>query len=266
MIHEKIIDLETCSACCLACKFCPRSSIKRKNHRIDFKHVARLNVGQKHVVWLSGLGEPLLFCPDLEVRILKQKGAKVYSNSNAAFAAFQMNLDKCIKVGLSFLNVSVYGWDEESYKDTTGSRAFSRVLANVRHASSAGIPMRLSYVQGKDSPKDVKTRLMEAFDFPKVRLLKEHGRALDGEHQEAPKRCALCSNYLFVSSDGVVLPCVNDVRMAHPLGSDYDKASSLKKRGYPWDICQKCDCGGRFASDKQGFLKKVFALDQKGTA
>jgi len=261
MIAEKIIDLETCSACCLACNFCPRSSIKRNDHRIDFKHVSRLNVGPKHIVWLSGLGEPLLTCPDLEVRIVKQKGAKVYSNSNAAFDMFPRNLDRCMKMGLSFVNVSVYGWDQASYKETTNSDSFEIVLKNVKHLKSTGLAMRLSYVQTKSSPKDVKKRIVEAFDVTKVRLLNEHGRALEGQSCEPPKRCSLCANYLFVSSDGIALPCVNDVRIVHPLGTDYDKVYGLKKLGYPWDICRKCDCGARFASDKEGFMEKISRLD-----
>jgi hypothetical protein len=68
---------------------------------------------------------------------------------------------------------------------------------------------------------------------------------------------------MFLSSDGFVLPCVNDVEAKFKLGEEYEKVMELKKSGYPWDICSKCDCGGRFASFKPGFLDKVQKLDER---
>lgn len=265
MIAETIVDLEVTSACCLSCSFCPRNKIKRDNIRINFNHVSKLaeSIGLGKIVWLSGLGEPLLICPNLEINRLKATGAKVFSNSNASFSMFPQNLDKCISAGLSFLNVSIYGWDDESYKQTTGVDVFLLVLKNIRHAIKTNIPMRLSYVETESSPKDAKEKISQAFSFDKVRLLKEHGRANCIEQQSPPDKCALCWNYMFISSDGIALPCVNDVEAKHDLGTDYEKVMELKKNRYPWDICAKCDCGGRFASFKPGFLDKVQKLDEK---
>lgn len=260
MIKETIVDLETCSACCLSCSFCPRQRIRRQNVVIMPDHVKRLakHVGPGKVVWLSGLGEPLLAFPNDMIQTLKASGAKVFSNSNAAFEKFPATLDACIKAGLSFLNISVYGWDRESYAITTGHDQFEVVQKNVEHAMKV-IPTRLSFVQTETSPEDVKERLSFAFWTDRIRLLREHGRA-DKTNQVPPSVCALCHNYLFVSSDGQALACVNDVEASTPLGTDYEEASK-NKAAYPWSFCSKCDCGARYASFKDGFLNRVLNLD-----
>jgi MoaA/NifB/PqqE/SkfB family radical SAM enzyme len=219
-------------------------------------------IGPGKIIWLSGLGEPLLLCPNMEIERLKKSKAKVFSNTNAAFQSFPGTLNKCIEAGLSFLNVSVYGWDETSYMETTGQNVFSRVKNNIDHVKKTGLPFRLSYVQTLNCPADIKQKLSDAFKYDRVRLLTEHGRANCVEQQSPPDKCALCQNYLFVSSDGFALPCVNDVSAVNKLGLDYRKVYGRKKDGYPWEMCKKCDCGGRFASAKPGFLEKAFLLDE----
>jgi MoaA/NifB/PqqE/SkfB family radical SAM enzyme len=263
MIKETIVDLETCSACCLSCSFCPRQRIRRRNVTIEPKDVQYLakHVGPGKVVWLSGLGEPLLDCPDDAIAELKGSGAKVYSNSNAAFPKFKDYLDKCVKAGLSFLNISVYGWDEESYAATSGHDKFKLVQENVAHAIKV-LPTRISFVQTETSPEDVKERLSFAFCTERIRLLREHGRA-DGSPQKPPPQCALCQNYLFITSDGRALPCVNDVEASESFGFQYELAHAIKQQQYPWPFCHKCDCGARFASAKEGFLDRVLSLDGK---
>jgi len=263
MIRETIIDLETCSACCLSCVFCPRDRIRRSKTKILMKDVVSLSkvIGPSNVVWLSGLGEPLLHCPNEEIKVLIKSGAKVYSNSNAAFLNFPKHLYECVANGLSFLNVSVYGWDKESYVKTSQRDVFDLVKENVRIAAQVIPTTRLSFVQTETSPEDVKERLADAFGVDRIRLLREHGRG-DGPVVPPPKECALCKNYLFISSDGEVLSCVNDVEASCPLGKNYEMASAMKDKLYPWKICSSCDCGARFASFKENFLRRVLDLDQ----
>ena len=242
MTRTTIIDIELCSGCTFRCTFCPRDQIRRVGKFMSLDTVSKIAaiLDESKIAWFSGLGEPFLNPNFAEaVRILRGSKARVYSNTNASTEAFKATLHKAMKEGLSFLNVSVYGWTRERYIQTTGQDKFEVVLENVGAAWRSGIPMRLSYVSTRPPAEDdsIKASLRAYFGLIPIRLLRAHGRA-SGADQEPPLVCGLATNYRFITCDGIVLPCVNDVKAEYPLLS-LEEAEEANQTGYPYPICRK---------------------------
>lgn len=264
MVKDIIIDLELASACNLSCSYCPRSSIKRKTKFVGDEIIENLVecIGSEQIVWFSGLGEPFLH-PRIEdiTKRLKTSGAKIYSNTNGSISQFEKKIIATRENGLDFVNVSVYGLDNESYKEVTGKPVFDRVRFNIEVLKEREIPFRLSHVTNSNSPLDIKSKLQNTFDTEHIRIWNHHNRAL-GKSHESTKECGINKYYLFVTSDGNVLPCVNDVLQKHVFGKNFLEASEKKRSGFPYDICKYCDDPMSKVNFDKKYFEKVFKLSE----
>jgi len=208
IIKETIVDLELSSVCNLSCIYCPRDKIKRKRRFIDLSSINQLadHLDPGKIVWFSGMGEPFLH-PDLTaiITILRTSGALIYTNTNATAPHFQKTLTAAQQAGLNFVNVSVYGFDTESFQFTSQRDLFLILKENIEFLKASGLPYRLSYVQTEESPPNIKDRLETTFETKHIRLLKQHHRSF--APRPSPKiQCGLAQNYLFISSDGDIFP------------------------------------------------------------
>lgn len=265
-IEEIIIDLELSSICNLSCIHCPREKIRRKNTLLDWKTVDQLVncIDSRNVVWFSGMGEPFLHPQIVEiVKKLKSTGAKVYTNTNASIPEFKERMSEAAKKGLDFVNVSVYGFDANTYKKTTKRDLFDTVKENIEFLKQLKMPLRLSYVIAPDSPADIKEKLESVYGTKNIRFLSLHQRSFAKDEQNIVGTCGVAKYYLFISCDGDVFPCVNDVAGENNLGNDILEASKTKKLHYPYDMCKHCNDPHRTIPFQEGYFAKVFDLSKR---
>jgi len=265
-LSEIIIDLELSSLCNLSCTFCPRSKIKRSKHFIDLNTIDSLIpiIDEKHIIWFSGMGEPFLH-PNLPeiIRRIKKSGAKVYTNTNASAPRYKDTLDIAIKEGLDYVNISIYGHDNESYKTNTRKNVFDRVLDNVKFLQNLKVPYRISYVASSEVNKnELRKKLEDVFGTDKIRLPQLHHRSFSSREQSISE-CALAQFYLFISSDGNVFSCVNDVSGENNFGKDIYTAAGEKRKEYPFKICVYCDEPHRTIPYKEDYFQRVFDLSSR---
>lgn len=265
-ISEFIVDLELSSICNLNCIFCFRDQIKRTSPFLGEEAVDHLikHLDGHKVVWFSGMGEPFLH-PHIAAIVAKIKGsgAKIYSNTNGTAPEFKRRLPECIQNGLDFVNVSIYGLDRVFYQGNTGKDVFELVKQNVNFLRESGLSHRISYVCTEATPENIKERLQDIFEVENIRLLSRHHRSRADKESVFSYRCGLVENYLFISSDGHIFSCVNDVAGINNFGRNIIQAAQAKRAGYPFTICQHCDSGKGRNSLATGFAEKVLNLGMK---
>ena len=178
-LHETVVDLELTSGCCSNCVFCPRDKIRRESPTISEEVVAELasHLSPRHVVWFSGMGEPLLHKDFVSiVKMLRRSGCLVYTNTNGMAPLTEVKLAVAQP---DFINLSLYGLDRESFEKTTGRRdGFDIVQARIQWLRTSGLRWRLSYVTGDFNASvraDLKAKLDE-MSGGNARLLTAHSR------------------------------------------------------------------------------------------
>lgn len=265
MIKEFIIDLELSSVCNLFCVYCPRDKIKRERKFITQNAISQLakHVGPNKIIWFSGMGEPFLHSKiDLVVEKLKATGAMVYANTNGTALNFKEHLIAAVDAGLDFLNISVYGLDYLSYKNTTTKDLFNQLRENILTIKETVIPYRISYVANSQTPVNIRAILRTAFGTNNIRILREHHRSFL-KNQQKIIDCGLAHNYLFISCDGDVLSCVNDVSGINNFGKDILEGSEKKRSSFPFLNCAHCDSGRGIKSFNEDFMGKILDLSKK---
>ena len=282
LLHETVVDLELTSGCCSNCVFCPRDKIRRLRQTMEMETVADLanHLSPNHVVWLSGMGEPLLHKDFVAiVRMLRRSGCLVYTNTNGMAPQTEVKLAVAKP---DFVNLSLYGMDRESFKRTTGRDEFELVMARIEWLRTSGLRWRLSYVTGDFNASvraDLKAEL-DKMSGGNARLLTAHSRTFGEEGQQVPPVCGLCEHYLFVACDGRILSCAHDVSAENVFDSKHPRpsrwishrepgnpaegliwASKEKRWEYPFKNCYKCDSQGlKFKALEPGYFDKVRSL------
>ena len=262
-LHETVIDLELTSGCCSNCVFCPRDKIRRQSSMISEDVVAELatHLSSRHVVWFSGMGEPLLHKSFVSiVKILRWSGCLVYTNTNGMAPLTE------VKLGVAqpdFVNLSLYGLDRESFEKTTGQDGFDLVQARIQWLKTSGLRWRLSYVTEEQDPAkltDIKARLQE-MSGGNARILTKHSRAFGEEGQQVQPVCGLCEHYLFVACDGRILSCAHDVSAENAFSGTILWAAQAKRATYPFQNCSRCDSQGlKKKALEPGYFDKVRRL------
>jgi len=265
-IRETVVDLELSSICNLSCGFCPRDEIKRKNPFINDATIEQLaeHIDEDKIIWFSGMGEPFLH-PDI-IRIikrLKETGTLVYTNTNGTSRQFRENVGSAVEAGIDFVNVSAYGTDAESYRRNTNRDVFSKVLEGISLLQIWGIPHRISYVVTEDTPENIRDILIKSYGVENVYLRRHYDRCFAASEQPIPKVCSLAQHYIFISSDGNVFSCVNDVKGVTNRGTDILAASKLKQERFPFGICGSCNYGGKDRKLSDGYFEAIRRLSQK---
>ena len=275
MLHETVVDLELTCSCCSNCSFCPREKIRRLRQMIRMETVESLAryLSPDHVVWFSGMGEPLVHKEFVAiVRTLKGTGCLVYTNTNGMAPEMEVKLAVAKP---DFVNLSLYGLDRESFKITTGRDMFNVVKERILWLQTSGLKWRLSYVTEEKDParvEELKARLQD-MSSGNARVLTKHSRSFGAEGQEVPKVCGLCDRYLFLACDGRILSCAHDVAAENSYNpEDYEVgpdgledriiwASAEKRMDYPFASCSRCDSNGlKYKALEPDYFDKVKRL------
>lgn len=265
-----LFDVEAVSACNIVCEFCPRDLMTRPETLMSdqtFATVCRF-LPRGAVVMFSGLGDSLLHprlanfvasLADLEV------SSCVITNGIRLTPERQRAL---IDAGIAQFQISVHGLVDDDLRSivTRGSNA-AQVRNNAEHLSAhrpLGLRVRVNFVETPDNVH--RLREVEAwtealgFDFYHRRRHSRGGSLASPSSASARSGCGIFAAVTFVSVEGQILPCVNDVAGAHPVGHTgtmtWPDLQEKKRRIIATDawprICSSCDDDYRWIILEQG--------------
>ena len=277
-----LIDLEVASACNIVCKFCPRGEMNRAAGLMSeeiFSAVERL-LPPDAVIMISGLGDALLQ-PHLPQWILRLASAGhsscVITNGVRLTPERQ---DALISAGVAQLQVSIHSLDLDTTRKLVprGARP-DRVLKHLRRLSEVRpgtLRVRLNFVETPENEEDraavADLAAQLGFDFFYRREHTRGGTLGVGRQEGGAGGCGIFAAVTFISADGEVLPCVNDVRGEHALGNvrelTWDDVLRWKRRvigGDDWfSACAGCDDDYRWVLIGQGSLDEPQAVSERG--
>ncbi|MDP2314357.1 MAG: radical SAM protein [Pseudomonadota bacterium] len=222
-----LFDIELASACNVVCTFCPRDDMERPKTVMDaatFDSVeAFLPPGA--IAMLSGLGDSLLH-PQLDALVARLHGRGVstciITNGVRLVPARQ---DTLIAAGIAEIQVSVHGLDDATVRSVVPVGANpARVRANLEHlAGRPGPRVRINFVETPENAharEDVR-RWAEGLGFRFFyRRLHTRGGSLGEPRDDAGcSGCGIFGSVTFITVEGDVMPCVNDVRGEGRLGN-----------------------------------------------
>lgn len=254
--HAPLFDIEVASACNVVCTFCPRHDMVRSRGLMDgdtFEAVlAFLPPGSEAM--LSGLGDALLHprLPQFVARLV-ERGVSACVITNGVRLNAQRQ-DALIEAGVAEVQVSVHGLTEEVVRRIVPVGADpSAVRRNVeRLAALRGPRVRINFVETDENVGE--KNVVEAWAGhlgARFFYRRQHTR---GGTVGAPRRaecsgCGIFGSVTFISSDGNVLPCVNDVRgdgaMGNVRGLRWEEVLAWKRAvissGRWFSACAACD-------------------------
>jgi MoaA/NifB/PqqE/SkfB family radical SAM enzyme len=270
-----LIDLELASACNIVCRFCPREDMQRRAGRMSqatFDAVERL-IPPYAVIMLSGLGDALLH-PQLPawVERLSRSGRAPCVITNGVRLTAEVQ-DALIEAGIAQVQVSVHGLDADTARLVVprGARPALVVqhLERLAQVRPAELRVRLNFVETSDNGDqrrgvEVLARRL-GFDFFYRREHTRGGAIGKARADAAGPGCGIFAAVTFITADGDVLPCVNDVRGSHVLGNArelcWDDIVAWKRRvigDAAWfSACTTCDDDYRWVLIGQGALDEA---------
>ena len=266
-----LFDLELASACNIVCRFCPRGEMNRAAGLMSeqtFSAVQRF-FPPDAVIMISGLGDALLH-PQLApwVGNLTSAGHSCCVITNGV-ALTPQRQDALFAAGIAQIQVSVHSLRPDTARKIVPRGARPGLVRQHLERLAASRPdslrVRLNFVETPENEPDraeVAALAEElGFDFFYRR---EHTRAgsLNGGRVEHASGCGIFAAVTFVSSDGDVLPCVNDVPGENGLGNvrelTWGEVLAWKVRvineGRWFSMCSRCDDDYRWVLLAQGGL------------
>lgn len=113
------------------------------------------------------------------------------------------------------IQVSVYGSDDDTYERVTGHRVYSRVLANIKNAIDASLPVKVGITPSKQMGKDDE-RLLDMLCEMRIPFTlnsnlfaarPETGRSIDDYEQSAEDYIRLRKHYMKCKGIALPQPC-----------------------------------------------------------
>lgn len=138
--YPKYCVIEIINNCCFACKHCyipkEKSCIKINDYKKIIDELSNLGCNE---ILLTG-GEPMLHKNFMEFYLYaKKKGFLISINSNL-FKLTPSIMKMFIEYKPRLVEVSLYGYDEKSYKNFTGvSNSYNVVIKNIKKLLNEGI-------------------------------------------------------------------------------------------------------------------------------
>ena len=238
------VGLELTNYCGYNCVFCPREQMTRPKGVMseeDIRLVAsRLGVqaSKKMVVWTDGMGEVLLLDDFFDkIRQIRQcmPNCMPIVVSTLGYEKDDAFWDEFLRVGIKRIQVSIYGYDDETYKLLHGADRLQLVRKNldtlIEKNEALGGPIEIvvgvedfgqEFFEQRGLDYARQTELRERFegglkDHPSVRVIRRtlHNRG-QAFHFAAPnegvKKCfidpyPMRENKLYVTWDLNVIPC-----------------------------------------------------------
>jgi len=254
-----LFDIEVASACNITCSFCPREAMARPRGLMSeetFGEVLEF-LPPGAVIMLSGLGDALLH-PGLEsfvARLTERRlSTCIVTNGILLTPARQQGL---INAGIAQIQVSVHGLSTGALAPivTRGARP-ELVRQNLEYLAShrpAGLRLRINFVETPENAhalEDVRrwaSALGAEFFF---RRLHARGGTISSPRSAEPSEgCGIFGAVTFITVQGHILSCINDIRGTTDLGHVRqltwqglcDKKRAVARRGEWFDICGRCD-------------------------
>jgi len=265
-----LFDIEVSSICNLECSFCPRKEIVRDKDLMDMDTLKVLSkwLPDNAIVMFSGLGECLLN-ENLErmIHILKERGISscIVTNGILLDPDRQLSL---IASGIDQIQISYVASNEETYLNAIGKKGnFNELLNNLQYLSDhrpEDLRVQLNFVDIGYNLNEISSIQEIAniwgFDFFYRRLHSRGGALSLGEiTSKKEKNCFRCGTFasvFFITSDGEIISCVNDVERRNVFGNIknvayYDIAIIRKEiieKHSSFDTCNKCSDDYRWYS------------------
>ena len=252
-----LFDIEVASACNVVCAFCPREEMQRTRGLMDdatFEALLRF-LPSDAVAMLSGLGDPLVHpqLPEI-VRRLATRGVSSCVITNGVRLSSDRQ-DALIDAGVAEIQVSVHGLDDRIVRRVVPVGAQPAVVRRQveRLAARGGPRLRINFVETPDNTGERErveswARALGARFFYR----RQHTRGGTIEATRLKAGCSGCGIFgavTFISSDGDVFPCVNDVRGEGTPGNiqalSWEEVLEWKRRviggGHWFSACGSCD-------------------------
>lgn len=237
--------LELTNHCAYNCFFCPRQQMQRARGVMSDESIRvvaqRLGIQTKKniIVWTDGMGEVMLLKEFFDkVRLIKSvmPNARPYVVTTLGYEKADAYWDEFLQIGIKRMQVSIYGYDKETYLLLHGVDRLELVLSNlsclIAKNEALGNPLEIQ-LSVEDFGREFFDRF-EHFDYEKhvalreqfISELKEHsgimilrrkihnrGRAFHFANPQLNiKRCFVedyptRQNKLYITWDLNVLPC-----------------------------------------------------------
>lgn len=252
-----LFDIEVASSCNVVCTFCPRDVMVRDAKLMSRETFAALTgfLPDGAVAMLGGLGDALVH-PDVAemVDALVRRGVSTCVITNGVRLTTERQ-EALLAAGVDEIQVSVHGFDPAIVQQIMPRGARPDVVRRqVEELAARGGPrLRINFVETPVNASEREAvgawaRDLGARFFPRL----QHTRGGTVGEQRPSEGCTGCGVFgsvTFISADGDVLPCVNDVRGDGKLGNvrDVSWADVLawKRRTiaqHAWfDACRACD-------------------------
>lgn len=214
-----LFDIEVASACNVVCTFCPREEMVREAALMSEQtFVALLNfLPADAVAMLGGLGDALL-----QPRLPEWVGRLVARGVSTCLITNGVRLtpsrqDALIAAGIAEIQVSVHGVSEEVVRSVMPVGANpALVRANVERLASQGRPrLRINFVEtadnGHERPLVAAWAASLGARFFHRRQHTRGGTIGDARADPGCDGCGIFGSVTFITADGDINPCVNDV-------------------------------------------------------
>lgn len=268
MERPPLFDLELVSACNVVCVFCPRQEMQRSARVMSegtFAQVLRLLPAGADAM-LSGLGDSTMH-PRLGrfVADLRAIGVRPTLITNGVLLTAELQ-DRLIDAGIHEVQISVHGDTPDGVRSVVPKGAQpQRVRAQVeRLAATSRVLVRINYVETESNVNE--RPAVEAWAssigarFFYRRLHNRGGAIGEGRSARGCEACGIFPSVTFVSADGLVFPCVNDVQGEGALGHvgslTWESIQEWKRQtmrtGAWFPPCRTCDDDYRWVILDQG--------------
>lgn len=273
-----LFDVEFSAACNVVCSFCPRKAMGRPATAMTDAVFAQVLafLPPNAVVMAAGLGEPLTD-PRLPQRIaaLHERGLSSCIITNGLLLSGERQ-KRLIDAGISQVQVSVAGLDEHSYAGVIQCGGdLPRLVAHLEQLAKDRPPtlrVRINFVETTTNegqlPAVAELAQRLGFDLDVRRLHSRGGEIattrVDTAESPALSGCGTFAAVTFITAQGDILSCVNDVRgharLGHVAASRWPDILTRKAaviRGKQWfDACANCDDDSRWTTLSQGSVDK----------
>jgi MoaA/NifB/PqqE/SkfB family radical SAM enzyme len=250
-----LFDIEVASACNVVCTFCPRDEMVRPKKLMDEPTFAALLkfLPEDAIAMVSGLGDALLHprLPELVARLVGRGVSTCMITNGVRLTPARQ--EALIAAGIAEIQVSVHGVSDAVVRRIVPVGADPHaVRTNVERLAHRGGPrVRINFVE---TPENAEERAAvqawaEALGarFFHRRLHTRGGTVGDG--RDTGEGCGIYAGVTFISVEGDVMPCVNDVRGEGRFGNVRDASWAevvAWKRGVITDgrwfgACTGCD-------------------------
>lgn len=225
-----LFDLEIASACNVVCTFCPRDEMVRNARLMSEATFAALLrfLPSDAVAMLGGLGDALVH-PQIApwVSRLVARGVSTALITNGVRLTPERQ-DALIAAGIAEIQVSVHGVSEASVRRVMPVGADpARVRAHVERLAERGGPrLRVNFVETPDNGAEREAVAAWATSLgARFFHRRQHTRGgTVGVARSTPggEGCGIFGSVTFITADGDIAPCVNDVTVEGRLGNVRD--------------------------------------------